>query len=145
MPSRPARSTMTDGPQAATAAIRWDATLGVSARSNSPRSATTAWPSTSRMLRSTSSMTSPRKPGESPGPAADSLKPDVDGRRGTRAGYLAKTQHHMLPASRRHSPAANTICHRGPGQQLEVTTGELTVAIPTGQLVTILYTGSDPT
>jgi hypothetical protein len=49
--------------------------------------------------------------------------------RSTRGGYLAKAQHRMLPACWRHSPTANTICHRGPGQQPEVTTGELTIAI----------------
>src|SRR5580658_6254549 len=45
--------------------------------------------------------------------------------RSTRGGYLAKAQHQMLPACWRCSPRANTICHRGPGQQPEVTTGEL--------------------
>src|ERR1700691_5110598 len=49
--------------------------------------------------------------------------------RSTRGGYLAKAQHRMLPACWRYSPTANTICHRGPGQQPEVTTGELTIAI----------------
>src|ERR1700678_2560717 len=49
--------------------------------------------------------------------------------RSTRGGYLAKAQHRMLPACWRHSPTANTICHRGPGQQPEVTTCELTIAI----------------
>jgi hypothetical protein len=49
--------------------------------------------------------------------------------RSTRGGYLAEAQHRMLPACWRHSPTANMICHRGPGQQPEVTTGELTIAI----------------
>src|SRR5580658_1737624 len=101
------------------------------------------------MLRSTSSMSSPPKPGVSPGPAADSLKPDVDGHRAarltggesrgrrTRAGYLAKAQHHMLPAPWRYSPTANTICHRGPGQQPEVITAELRIAIGGRAAVTI--------
>ena len=42
MNARPAMSTMTSGPQAATIAIRCDSTAGTSARSNSPRKATTA-------------------------------------------------------------------------------------------------------
>src|SRR5271156_3759744 len=82
------------------------------------------------MLRSTLSMGFLQipQPGGCPGPAANSVKPDVDthraGRsRNTRAGYLAKAQHQMLPASWRHSPAGNAISHRGPGQQPEVITG----------------------
>ena len=49
--------------------------------------------------------------------------------RSTRAGYLAKSRHHMLPAPWRHSPTANPISRRGPGQQPEVITAELTTAI----------------
>src|SRR6266851_763495 len=53
----------------------------------------------------------------------------ADRDRTTRAGYLAKSLHQMLPASWRHSQTADTICRRGPGQQPEVITGELTFAI----------------
>ena len=97
------------------------------------------------------------RPGGNPGPAANSIKPDVDGHqasrmtkgecaccrspapgvaitgrtdrdRSTRAGYLPESQHHMLPASWRHSQTANTISRRGPEQHAEVITGELTFA-----------------
>ena len=43
--------------------------------------------------------------------------------------YLAKSRHQMLPASWRHSPTANSRGRRGPEQQPEVITGELTTAI----------------
>lgn len=75
------------------------------------------------MLSSTLSMGSP----------IVAVRVPVSGRAGrsrnTRAGYLAKAQHQMLPAAWRHSPTANTIGRRGPGQQPEVITGELTTAI----------------
>jgi hypothetical protein len=48
----------------------------------------------------------------------------ADRDRSMRAGYLAESQHHMLPASRRSPSTANTISRRGPGQRLELTTGE---------------------
>src|SRR5580658_6871356 len=71
----------------------------------------------------------PPKPGRGPVVAVPVPATGRAGRdRSTRAGYLARAQHHMLPASWRHSPTANTICHQGPGQQPEVTTGELTTA-----------------
>ena len=44
--------------------------------------------------------------------------------RSTRADHLAKSRHQMLPASWRHSPTANSISHRGPGQQPEVITDQ---------------------
>jgi len=50
--------------------------------------------------------------------------------RSTRAGYLAEAQHQKLPASRRHPQKANTVIRRGPGQQPEFITGELTITIP---------------
>ena len=53
----------------------------------------------------------------------------ADRDRSTRAGYLAESQHHMLPASRRSPSTANTISRRGPGQRLELTTGEPAFAI----------------
>src|SRR5579859_7990480 len=76
------------------------------------------------------------QPGGCPGPAAG---------RGlnTRAGYLAKAQHQMLPAAWRHSPTANTIGHRGPGQQPEVITGELTTAITPRRWPAATLTPSD--
>src|ERR1700735_3903209 len=57
-------------------------------------------------------------------------RPGTAGRgRNTRAGYLAKAQHHILPASWRHSPAADTISRQGPGQQPEVITAKLTTTM----------------
>src|ERR1700722_11354479 len=50
---------MTDGPHAATAVSRCDATAGVLARSRSPRSVTTAGPPGSRTLSSISNMVFP--------------------------------------------------------------------------------------
>ena len=49
--------------------------------------------------------------------------------RSTRADHLAKSRHQMLPASWRHSPTANSIRRRGPGQQPEVITDQPTTAI----------------
>src|SRR5512146_1061185 len=86
MPSRPARSTMRDGPQTVTAVIRRDATPGVSARLSCPRRATTAWPSKSRMLISTVGtgfLHDPRS-GGSLGLAANSAKPDAGDHRADR-------------------------------------------------------------
>jgi hypothetical protein len=60
----------------------------------------------------------PPKPSHGPVVA---VRVPVTGRAGrdrsTRAGYLAKAQHQMLLAYWRHSPTANTISRRGPGQQ----------------------------
>src|SRR5450755_1767692 len=96
---RPARSTMTDGPQAATAVIRWEATPWASARLNSPHKATTARPSASRMLRPTLSMGFPGDQGRDrrPGPARWARTRDE---RGTSEGLLAEFQHQLLPPSR---------------------------------------------
>ena len=38
----------------------------------------------------------------------------------------------MLPAAWRHPPTAHTISRRGPGQQPQAITGELTIPIPAG-------------
>src|ERR1700733_4493684 len=86
----------------------------------------------------------PQKP--SHGTAA-AVRVPVSGRadrdRSTRGGYLAKAQHRMLPACWRCSPRANTICHRGPGQQPEVTTGELITATAEVTIATPVQTPPD--
>src|SRR5450755_387603 len=56
MYSRPARSTMIEGPQAAAAATRCAATVGVLAGSSSPRRVTTAWRPASRTFSSALNM-----------------------------------------------------------------------------------------
>jgi len=99
---------MTEGPQTATAVIRWDATAGASARLSSPRRATTPRPSRSRMLRSTLNMgfLMIRKPGGVPTddwlrPAAGWASPHSAGaaRAGGRApGLPAQSGHGTIVA-----------------------------------------------
>src|ERR1700722_18706431 len=80
------------------------------------------------MLSSTSSIGFPLDP------AADRVcgraRRGLAGRgQNMRVGYLANDQHHILPASWRHSPTGDTISRQGPGQQPEVITAELTTTI----------------
>ena len=75
---------MTRGPQAATAAIRWDATLGASARpsfSAQGHDCLTVEVSDAEIHVKYRASFVIRQPSGSSGPAADSLKPDVDGHR----------------------------------------------------------------